>query len=329
MSNSQFNISARLVDMTHKNFEGFHAGYRAVHASGRYYAATFTASAEAKTISRALHFQGKPTPTTIRFSNSPSGDPFSALRGVSMAAKFFLPDGTVTDLIGLPIPIFPTRTPEETLEFLEAAQPDPATGLRDMAKIDAFVAVRPWIAQALQLAMSAPAAHSFAQTRFNALHAFRFINESGEECYARYSWEPEAGVAGQTLQALQEMPPAYLFDELETRLRSASVAFSLVLQMATGTDPTNDPNAAWPDERVRVPVGTLFITRVTTPEEIGDVVMLHDPTRVTDGIELSDDPILAARRGIYEMSVAHRTGGWQGRGAALARADAPDCPLSG
>ena len=27
-------------------------------------------------------------------------------------------------------------------------------------------------------------------------------------------------------------------------------------------------------------------------------------TRVTDGIELSDDPILVARRGIYEVSVA-------------------------
>jgi catalase len=47
--------------------------------------------------------------------------------------------------------------------------------------------------------------------------------------------------------------------------------------------------------------------------------MLHDPTRVTDGIETSDDPILQARRGIYETSVAHRTGGWKGREAALER----------
>ena len=47
--------------------------------------------------------------------------------------------------------------------------------------------------------------------------------------------------------------------------------------------------------------------------------MVHDPTRVTDGIETSDDPILHARRGIYETSVAHRTGGWKGREAALDR----------
>ena len=68
------------------------------------------------------------------------------------------------------------------------------------------------------------------------------------------------------------------------------------------------------------------MTRPTTTEEIGDPVMMHDPTRVTDGIELSDDPILAARRGIYEVSVAHRTGGWKGHQASLDRAG---CPFGG
>ena len=57
----------------------------------------------------------------------------------------------------------------------------------------------------------------------------------------------------------------------------------------------------------------LKLVRPTTVEEIGDPVMLHDPTRLTDGIEPSDDPVLAVRRGVYEVSVAHRTGGWKGR----------------
>jgi hypothetical protein len=35
--------------------------------------------------------------------------------------------------------------------------------------------------------------------------------------------------------------------------------------------------------------------------------MLHEPTRLTDGIEASDGPFLAVRRGVYEVSVAHRT----------------------
>jgi catalase len=63
----------------------------------------------------------------------------------------------------------------------------------------------------------------------------------------------------------------------------------------------------------------LEIIRTTTVEEIGDPVMLHDPTSLTDGIEASDDPVLAIRRGVYKISVAHRTGGWKERLAALER----------
>jgi catalase len=80
------------------------------------------------------------------------------------------------------------------------------------------------------------------------------------------------------------------------------------------------------EDRPRVTIGRLEVIRPTTVEEIGDVVMMHDPTRVTDGIEVSDDPVLAARRGVYEVSVAYRTGGWKGRLAALERAGG-GCPF--
>jgi catalase len=161
---------------------------------------------------------------------------------------------------------------------------------------------------------------SFAQTEFHALHAFRFMNAEDKATYARYHWEPEAGVAGQTLEELQKLSPSYLFEELEERLRKAPVIYNLVLELAENGDPLDDPSAPWPNDRRRVKIGHIELMRPTTVEEIGDPVMLHDPTRVTDGIELSDDPILAARRGIYEVSVAHRTGGWKGRQAALERA---------
>jgi len=153
------------------------------------------------------------------------------------------------------------------------------------------------------------------------------VNEADETQFARYHWEPEAGVAGQTTEELQKQPPNYLFEEYEARLRKAPVIFNLVLQLAGDGDPTDNPNAPWPDDRARVKIGQLDITRTTTVEEIGDPVMLHDPTRLTDGIEPSDDPILAVRRGVYEVSVAYRTGGWKGRQAAWERAGI--CPFGG
>src|SRR5260370_14583321 len=319
MNHGQHSISAKLVEMIHQNFQGFHPGYRDVHASGRYYAGAFKATPQAKKLSGVVHMQGDPVPVTVRHSNSASGNPWGPATTVSMAVKFFLPDGTVTDLIGLPVPVFPTRTPEETLEFLEAVRPDPATNKPDLAGVEQFLATRPWIAHALQLIKSVPASVSFAQTAFHALHAFRFVNAADETVYARYHWEPESGVAGQATEELQKQPPNYLFEEYEARLRKAPVVFNLVLQLAGDGDPTDNPNAPWPDDRARRKRGHLDITQTTTVGEIGDPVMLHDPTRLTDGIEPSDDPILAVRRGVYEVSVAYRTGGRKGHQAVWER----------
>lgn len=325
MNSQQYRLATQLVDLIHKS-QGFHPGYRGIHAQGRYYIGAFTATPEARQISRAVHFQGQPVPVTVRHSNSPSGNPFGPAGSVSMATRFYLPDGTVTDLIALPITVFFTRTPEELLALGQAAQPDPATGQPDPARLGQFLSSRPWVAHAVGLRQQLPGAVSFARTAFHALHAFRFVNAAGDAVYARYHWEPEAGVAGQPIEDLRKQPPSYLFEELEERLRQGPVKFNLVLQLAGAGDPLDDANAPWPDDRPRVTVGQLALTRPTTIEEIGDPVMMHDPTRVTDGIELSDDPILAARRGIYEVSVAHRTGGWKGHQAALDRAG---CPFGG
>lgn len=323
MTPSQYRRAAELVEMIHENFQGFHPGYRGVHAQGRYYAAVFKATPEAKKLSRAVHLQGQPVPATVRHGHSASGNPWGPAVSPSMAVKFYLPDGTVTDLIGITIPLFFGRTPDEVLEGLKILKPDPATGKPDEKKLMQFLASRPWIANAFKIAKNLPAPVSFAQTVFHAIHAFRFVNAADEAQYARYHWEPEAGEAGQTLEELQKQPPSYLFEELEARLRKAPVVFNLVLQLAKDGDPTDDPTAPWPDDRPRVAIGRLELVRPTTVEEIGDPVMLHDPTRLTDGIEPSDDPVLAVRRGVYEVSVAHRTGGWKGRLAALERAGPP------
>jgi catalase len=51
MAPSQYRLAAELVAMIHENFQGLHPGYRGVHAQGRYYAAVFKATPEAKKLS--------------------------------------------------------------------------------------------------------------------------------------------------------------------------------------------------------------------------------------------------------------------------------------
>jgi catalase len=249
-------------------------------------------------------------------SSADSGREQKASKVVAMATKFYLPNGTVTDLIAISgLAAFFARTPEEFLEATEAFTPDPATGQRDPMKTQAFFAGHPNAARVFQALQSQPAVASFAQASYRPFHTYYFVNADETGRWARYHWEPEAGVAGQPVEELAKQPNAYLYEEFERRLLAGPVAFRLELELAQDGDPVDDPSAMWPDGRERVAVGRLELIRPITEGEIGDPVMMHDPTAVTDGIEISpDDQIVAARRGAYLASVADRTGGWQQRG---------------
>jgi catalase len=318
MNDEQYWRSEPLVEVLHGTF-GFHPGWRAVHGEGRIYAGTFTATPEAKQYTRAVHMQGDTIPVTVRFSYAfPDRPNMPAAGQCGMATRFYLPNGQVTDLIGLSSALFPFPTPEDVLDLLSTLR-DPATGELDPARAQPWIADHPATARALQINQSKPPWANLAQAEFHCMHAFRFVNDAEEARYARYQWIPEAGRASTTIEELRQRGESYFFDDLEERLRSAPVAYSLELQLAEEGDPTNDPSAPWPEEREIVTIGRLELTRPTSNEEIGDPVMMHDPTRVTDGIETPDDPVLHARRGVYEASVADRTGGWKGREGALER----------
>lgn len=309
MNHGQFYKSAQLVAAVHRDAGGPFAGYRGAHAYGRFYAGTFTATPTAKTLSRAAHFRGAPVPATARLSGA-SGNPNEKPSNVvAMATKFYLPDGTITDLIGITLPCFFARTPEEFLAFTEAHTADPATGQPDLNKLKAFAAAHPNGGRFLLLMQKQQAVVSFAQISYRPLHAYRFVNAAGAARWARYHWEPEAGIATQPLEELAKQPREHLYEELEARLSKGPVVFRLELQLAEEGDPLDDPSAIWPQDRERVVVGRLELVRPITDTEIGDPVMMHDPTAVTDGIEVSpDDQIIAARRGAYLVSVAERTG---------------------
>ena len=86
------------------------------------------------------------------------------------------------------------------------------------------------------------------------------------------------------------------------------IRFTLSVQLAGEGDRIADPTAAWPEERETVAVGTLELTELETGRDTGDDVLVFDPTRVTDGIELTDDPIPRFRSRAYSVSVERRAG---------------------
>jgi catalase len=81
----------------------------------------------------------------------------------------------------------------------------------------------------------------------------------------------------------------------------------LLVVIAGEGDPVDDPTVEWPADRERVEVGRLELTGPETERERGGDILVFDPTRVVDGIELTDDPILRFRPLAYSVSVERRT----------------------
>ena len=301
-----------IVDALEGVSGGPHRGFRAAHARGVFCRGTFTATPEARELSRAEHLQGEPVSAAVRFSNG-SGDPGAPdtdrRDGRGMATKFQLRHGGETDIVAITIPVFFVRTARDFLDFLHARKPDPETGEMDMEKVGAFIAAHPETQAALQLILPTfvPPA-SYATCAYNSLHAFGFTNAAGETRFGRYRWEPEAEEQVLSDEEIAASPPNYLAQELADRLSTSPVGFILRVTLAEDEDPLDDPTVQWPDTRTTVELGRLQLTELDAEAESGDEIVVFDPTRVTDGIECSDDEILATRPLAYSVSVARRAG---------------------
>lgn len=290
---------------------GYFPGFRTLHADGRLYKGSFRANEDAAGFSRAVHLQGDEIPITVRFSKG-GGDPYAHFSNtVGMATRFYLPDGRVTNMVMLSQQLFIANTVEQFLALLESGMPTEPNGPINKAGLQQFLAKNPNSAAVFKMRSETPAPVSFAHTQFNSVHAFLFVNREGKVTPARSHWVPVAGIKGQGAEVLKEADIHVLFAELEERLLRERVLFDLELELAETGDPLNDATALWPAGRKRVVIGRLELTGTITEEEIGDRLMNHDPTTLTDGIEPTDDPILQIRRGVYEASAAQRSGGWK------------------
>ena len=284
---------------------GRHAGYRALHAKGTIAKGTFTPTEQGAELTRAAHMHGGALPITVRFSNG-AGDPthpdfLPDPRG--FAIKIYLPDGERTDIVAVSSPFLPTRTPGEVVGLIRAQGPGPRPGLGLLP----FLLRNPGILRRLPaLAPSLAPRASFAGITFYGIHAFKWIDPAGTARYVRYTLEPEFQAARLGPRQAKRLGPDYLQNELSERLGRGPVTFKLFLTIAEPGDPTDDPSAKWPKERRRVDAATIQVEMIDHTRDTGDDVLVFDPTRVIDGIELSDDPVLHFRSAAYTESVKRR-----------------------
>jgi catalase len=286
---------------------GIHPGFRFNHAKGIVVSGSFTPTPEARSLSKAAHFAGPAVPVTARFSNAPGvptnddNSPGSGPRG--MAVRFNLPSGAFTDIVAISHNGFVVGTGEEFLAFFkaiaasgpDAPHPNP---------VETFLGSHPRAAKFAAEVGVPP--RSYATAAYFGNNAFVLVDGSGRKQPVRYQIVPVAGVAHLDSAAAARAGGDYLSQELRRRLAAGPAQFRLYAQLPNPGDPTNDGSIVWPDDRKRVLLGTIRLTRVEPEQEELQRSLAFNPTFLTAGIELSDDPLVQLRSAVYALSVAHR-----------------------
>ncbi len=303
----QANLPQQIADVITKLNGGVHTGFRFMHAKGLIVTGTFTPAPSAHTLSKAAHLQTTPVPVMVRLSDGtgnpmiPDPDKNGSPRG--MAIRFMLPGGAYTDIVAISHNGFVVGTGEDFLAFLTAISQTTATSPHP-SPIEKFLGTHPRALKFLQ--ETSVLSPSFANLAFFGNNAFVFVDAAGTKRTFRYKILPEAGLKALDAAQLSKEGPNYLYDDITAKLKAGPVKYKIVAQFPNAGDQTNDGSIVWPEDRKTMELGTLTLTTVAPDNATLQVNTAFNPIFLTEGIELSDDPLVPLRSAVYALSVAHR-----------------------
>src|ERR1700687_6176962 len=181
---------------------GHHPRFRRNHAKGPGVTGWFESNGSAVPFSKAGVFAAGRVPVIGRFALA-GGMPFQTDAPAvvrSMALRFLLPGGEEWRTGMNNIPVFPVNSARGFYEQLLAFAPDPATGKPDPAKTKAFVAAHPETVRALSLIKKREVTSGFANSTFNSLNTFRFVDGAGASAHVRWSTVPVQPLAADSAE---------------------------------------------------------------------------------------------------------------------------------
>jgi len=295
--------------ITTKTFLGnsikkFDPGYRRAHGKGICFDGVYHSNGNIEKFSTARVFSNSNMPVIGRFSIG-SPNPHAAdnsTQTVSIALLIRPDDQSQWRMKLNNFPYFATRTPEGFLELIAAFKVDPKTGKPDPVRVAKFFKDYPEARKAVEQQDKMPLPSSFSSSEYYSINAFILVNSSGEKQPFRWSMRPHSKFINLTKEQHAQADHDFLFKDIKKKLDKSPLYWDLVIQLAKPEDPIDDPSQPWPENREEIIAGVLEVKHVTDQEN-GDCRDINfDPTLVPSGIKLSNDPVLAARAGIYSHS---------------------------
>jgi catalase len=287
---------------------GSHAGFRRNHAKGVCVTGWFESTGQAAALSKAAVFKPGRVPVVGRFALA-GGMPFQTDAPAtvrSMALRFMPPGGEEWRTGMNNIPVFPVNSARGFYEQLLASSPDPATGKPDPARMKAFLAAHPETVQALALIKKRQVSSGFANSTFNSLNAFRFVDAAGLADAVRWSTVPVQSAAADGAEPSAAGDTNYLFDDLIAQIAQHPLQWRLIVTIGEADDPTNDATLPWPAGRRQIDAGMVTINQASSEDSGRCTAVNYDPLVLPSGIEPSDDPLLSARSAAYASSFTLR-----------------------
>ncbi|MEO8415631.1 MAG: catalase family peroxidase [Ginsengibacter sp.] len=294
---------AKLVDALHSAFGTHHS--RAVHAKGIILEGTFTPDPDAATLTKAAHLQNGGSKVIVRFSDFtgipdiPDNIGLANPRG--LAIKFIMPDGLTTDIVGHSFDGFPTPNSDQFRELLLAIGRSGSAASKPNA-LDSFLETHP-VAKTFLTSQKNPA--SYAGINYFGVNAFKFTNKNGVSHFIRYQFIPADGEELLTAEQMAAKGPEYLQEEIKKRIAGKPVKFKFYAQIAEEGDNIEDPSTAWPENRKKILLGIIEITKLGANTVQEDKSLFFIPNNIPGGIETAD-PMLNFRSNAYPISVKER-----------------------
>jgi catalase len=271
---------------------------RVNHARGVTVEGTFTASRDARRLCGSRLFNGRPAPTTVRFSNSSGipdiadSDPRASPRGLAISIQ---PYGeNASTFVGHSVEGFPASTPAQFLAFLAA--------LRDPADLADFLRKNPAARSFLSRLPSRQS--SFAREDYHFLHAYS-LRAGDVTTVGRIIIGPPPLIRGHSV-AESVTPAGTLAEELTSRVENSGVELRMHLQPRSEGDDVRDIALPWGGHHERIQLGTIRLKRLA-PDQVAAERTVYDPSLLSSGITLVGDPMIDVRSGAYRLSHRRRS----------------------
>jgi len=294
---------------------------RVVHARGTGVHGEFVSYGDQSALTKAKLFSAKDkkTPVFVRFSTviHPGGSPEQLRDPRGFAVKFYTEEGN-WDLVGNNLPVFFIRDAIKFPDMVHSLKPSPVTNQQEPGRFFDFFSHIPESTQMLTFVysdMGTPA--SLRMMDGFGVHAFKFVNATGDVTYVKFNWRSVQGHKNFTAAeaaASQGKNQSALTEDLYENVRKGNFpSWELAIQTMSPADLDKfdfnplDDTKTWPGIP-ETKVGKLTLNKV--PENFFQFSeqAAFAPGMMVSGIEASEDKMLQGRLFSYADTQRYRVG---------------------